>query len=201
MNKYQRAAKHIIDDLRKNQSLYSQATIDRALKALEGLKAKIEEVRQPVEIPENVDILYMLAGGKPQAFLDYARQVPVKEINDLARNPQALQNVLRQLQSKITLFPQQKDGIPQADLQSSNVYGYQYDPSSGSLKVRFQNGGIYEYDDVPPFIYKLFSDGAIPAKTEGENEYGAWWIGKRPSIGSSLNYLLKNGAYRYTKLN
>ena len=200
MNKYQRAAKTIINDLRKNKASYSEETIARALRVLEGLKIKMEEIAKPVAIPKATELLYILAGGKPQAFLDYARQVPDKAVNDLARNPQALQNVLRQLQSKLTITPESKDGIPHADLQSSNVYGYQYDPETGGLRFRFNSGAIYDYYDVPPSIYRLLSEGAIPAKTTGSNEYGTWWTGKKPSLGASASELLKNGPFNYRRV-
>jgi hypothetical protein len=200
MNKFQRQAKQIIDDLRRNQSSYDQSTIDRALNVLARLKEKIKEVEKPISIPKNVDLLYMLAGGKPQAFLDYMKQYPSDEIRDIARSPQQFQQIFNKLKSQVTPMPGQKDGIPQADLQSSNVYGYQYDPESGALKVRFQNGGIYEYDDVPPFIYNLFAKGSIPAKTDGYNEYGVWWEGKQPSLGASMYDLIRKGGFNYRKV-
>lgn len=153
-------------------------------------------------IPRGAEFLYVLAGGNPAAFANYVQQFPDASMNQLAKQPQELDAVLQQLQRRITL-PQGQviDGIPKAPLNSSNVYGYQYDPRQRMLRVRFNEGGVYEYDNVPPQIFKLFAQGAIPAKTNGRNRWGAWWRGKQPSSGASLNQLIKKGGFNYRKLN
>jgi hypothetical protein len=96
--------------------------------------------------------------------------------------------------------PAEQDSIPKADLNSSNIYGFSYDPKSKSLYVRFQGGNVYGYEGVPPQIFRVFQAGAIPAKTDGQNEYGSWWVGKRPSLGASFYELIKKGGYPYQKL-
>jgi hypothetical protein len=153
------------------------------------------------ERPQNVDQLYLLAGGNPEAFQSYLRNYPDARTNALGQSPLALHDAEENLKSRfgegINL---QADGIPHGPLMSSNIYGFQYDPDSGKLRVRFNEGGVYEYGSVPPDIYQAFEAGAIPAKTEGENQWGKWWRGKEPSAGSSFFELIKMGGFPYKKL-
>lgn len=168
---------------------------------IKNFLSKARAKLQAVQIPQGADLLYTLAGGNPQAFQSYLENFPNAALNKLASNPSALQNVLARLGSQVT-FPsgEVKDGVPKADLQSSNVYGFQYDPRSSKLRVRFQGGSVYDYDGVPPAIFKMFAAGAIPAKTNGGNRYGYYWVGKKPSLGASVNGLLKLGGFSYNKV-
>lgn len=153
-------------------------------------------------MPQGADLLWILSGGQPDAFINYARTFPDAALNALANNPQALASVLGRLEQQM---PQGErgsaDGIDRAPLDSSNIYGFQYDPKNGSLKVRFQSGAIYGYQGIPKQIYQIFANGAVPAKTEGQNEYGRWWIGKNPSLGAAFSALIKQGGYPYQRLN
>jgi hypothetical protein len=100
--------------------------------------------------------------------------------------------------------------VPQESLTqampSSNVEGFAYDDKTGKLLVRFlgkypnRNGPIYGYEGVPKQIFDLFQKGAVPARTNGKNKWGAWWKGKVPSIGASLYTLLKTQNYPYQRL-
>ena len=96
--------------------------------------------------------------------------------------------------------------VPQAQMPSSNVYGFNFDKGSGKLLVKFQGndglgqGPVYEYEGVPPIIFELFKKGAIPARTDGENKWGRWWKGKVPSLGASLYTLIKNGGFPYQRV-
>lgn len=63
-----------------------------------------------------------------------------------------------------------------------------------------QNGPVYGYEGVPKQIFNLFQKGAIPATTDGSNKWGSWWKGKTPSLGASLNALIKQGGYSYQRL-
>jgi hypothetical protein len=89
---------------------------------------------------------------------------------------------------------------------SSNVEGFAYDPKTNKLMVRFlgdypnKNGPIYSYDKVPPQIFDLLRQGAVPARSDGKNKWGKWWKGKTPSFGASVYTLIKNGGYNYRKL-
>lgn len=46
--------------------------------------------------------------------------------------------------------------IPLATVKSSNVSGLGFHPQSNTLAVRFANGGIYHYDDVPADVVAQF---------------------------------------------
>jgi hypothetical protein len=152
-------------------------------------------------MPQGADLLWILAGGQPDAFVNYARTFPDAALNALANNPQALASVLGRLEQQM---PQGErgsaDGIDRAPLDSSNIYGFQYDPKSGALKVRFQSGAVYGYQGVPKQIYQIFANGAVPAKTSGQNEHGRYWIGKNPSLGAAFSALIKQGGYPYQRL-
>ncbi len=92
------------------------------------------------------------------------------------------------------------DGIPHADLNSSNVWGANYDPKSGKMKVRFHGGSEYEYDGVPQAIFDAFIHGNADARTNGRNRYGRWWRGKNPSLGAALNQYIKAGGFNYRRI-
>lgn len=48
---------------------------------------------------------------------------------------------------------------------------------------------------------RFFSNGAVPAKTSGQNEHGRWWVGKNPSLGAAFSALIRQGGYQYERLN
>lgn len=89
---------------------------------------------------------------------------------------------------------------------SSVINAFKYDPKNGNLLVQFkgkfpnEEGSIYSYGGVSPQIFNVFKKGAVPAKTNGKNMFGSWWQGKNPSMGSSMNVLLKEMGFPYQKL-
>jgi len=89
---------------------------------------------------------------------------------------------------------------------SSNVEGFARDENTGKLYVRFlgkhpnRMGPVYEYSGVPDSMYNLFRQGAVPARTNGQNKWGKWWKGKTPSMGASVNVLLKQGGFNYRRV-
>jgi len=126
-------------------------------------------------------------------------------------------NFLQDLENKINTLKQQEpvEGLqptqpeePQLNQSgpSSNVDSFGYDDKTGKLMVRFlgdypnKEGPVYAYSGVPKEIYNLFQQGAVPARTNGQNKWGKWWKGKVPSLGASLFTLIKNGGYKYQKL-
>jgi hypothetical protein len=106
------------------------------------------------------------------------------------------------------LRAQQTPAIPPLDksMDSSVIEAFKYDPKRNKLFVQFKGkypnaeGHIYSYDNTPPEIFELFRRGAIPAKTKGFNRWGQWWRGKVPSMGSSMNVLLKGLGLPYQRL-
>ncbi|CAB4132619.1 KTSC domain containing protein [uncultured Caudovirales phage] len=102
--------------------------------------------------------------------------------------------------------PTQIPEIPSGEFPSSNVNGFKYDPKNKEMFVQFHGpypeaaGPIYKYSAVPKFIFDVISRGAVGPKTSGENRYHAWFRGVTPSLGASVNSLLKAGNFHYTRL-
>jgi len=204
-----------IQDVLQSGEVLSDEFQGQIAQELEGLTTRIDELRagagnEPPLPPANIeapfpagaDLLWILSGGQPEAFINYARTFPDAGLNALANNPNALARVLQRLELEIPRGERgSADGIDRAPLDSSNIYGFQYDPKTGGLKVRFQSGAIYGYQGVPKQIYQIFANGAVPAKTQGQNDYGRWWIGKNPSLGAAFSALIKQGGYPYQRLN
>lgn len=160
-----------------------------------------EQATVPLEIPQNAKLLWILSGGNPEVFHRYLSQFPGRGLLPIALDPNQFNRVTAQLQQQM---PQgqarEEDGIPKAPLQSSNIYGFVYDPESAQLFVRFNEGAIYKYGGVPPIIAQLFGVGAGTAKTTGRNKWGKFWPGKSPSMGAALNELIKRGGYPYSRV-
>lgn len=188
---------------------------DLLLQVIEKAQNQINELRQenqqPEELPPDVgappaihpdaQLLWILSGQQPQAFISYLRTFPTPGISQLLNNPAQLNATIEQLQS---MMPQGEppivDGIPHADLNSSNIWGATYDPKSGKMRVRFQGGSEYEYDGIPQNIFRAFIKGNASARTNGQNQYGRWWRGKNPSLGSAMHQYIKNGGFPYRRI-
>jgi len=105
-----------------------------------------------------------------------------------------------------SLQESQQQPILDESYPSSNVNSFGYNPETQQLYVKFQgdypqeNGPVYAYEGVPQVIFDLFQKGAVPARTDGENDWGSWFKGKVPSLGASLFTLIKNGGYPYQKI-
>jgi hypothetical protein len=167
---------------------------------IEQLKAS-QNIQAPARPPNDAQLLWVLAGQNPSTFMEYLSTYPSPATEALLNNEGLLQHTIAQLQ---TLMPRGQlpviGGIPRADLASSNIWGTKYDQRTGKMRVRFQGGSEYEYDGVPPGIYRAFSQGNASAKTNGKNRYGQWWINKSPSLGAAMNQYIKAGGYSYRKL-
>jgi len=155
--------------------------------------ARINALRSAQPIPAGAEQLWVLAGENPQAFQSYLQTVPNVALNQLSQELAQARNIEQRLADRITLpSGEQQDGIPRAPLTSSNIYGFAYNPRNSLLRVRFQGGAMYDYGGVPPAIFKIFREGAIPARTQGQNRYGRWWVGKRPSLGASFFNMIRD---------
>lgn len=184
------------------------------------LTDRIDEIQQdqvnqpepPQELPQNIPLetpisddirlLWILSGENEQSFIQYLNTFPSTSTQNLLRNPDELQRTIADLQQSMpgNQIPIVIDGIPNADLNSSNVYGYRYNPETGKLKVRFQGGSVYEYDKVPPNLFNAFKNGAASARTSGQNNYGRWWVGKNPSLGAAFWNYIRNAGFNYRRL-
>ena len=195
----------LIDYVEANGNTLNAATQKELAVFLQEVMGFINEYQQraPIEapVPQGTDLLWILAGGKPEAFVEYLNTFPDPAFKALLSNPSQLQQVIAELAQKIPEgINLEADGIQHAPLLSSNIYGFQYDPDKGELLVRFNNGGVYAYSGVPTGVFNIFQKGAVPAKTSGKNQYGEWWQGKMPSLGAAFYELIRNGGYPYQKL-
>ena len=156
----------------------------------------------PASAPSpDAQLLWILSGQQPQAFISYLRSFPTQNTQQLLNNPILLSSTIDHLNH---LMPPGQlpviDGIQHADLNSSNVWGASYDPISGRMRVRFQGGSEYEYDGIPRNIFNAFIKGNANARTTGRNRYGRWWVDKNPSLGAALNQYIKAGGFPYRRL-
>jgi hypothetical protein len=185
---------------------------------LEAATSRIDQLRsqqappsQPPQSPggalgappaPDVQLLWILSGQQEQPFLQYLQTYPTPATQALLANPPELTRVINFLNQMMPPGEQPSiHGIQHADLNSSNIWGTNYNPKKGKMRVRFQGGSEYEYDGVPANIYKAFTSGAAAAKTQGSNQYGAWWVGKNPSLGAAMNQYIKAGNFPYRRLN
>jgi len=178
-----------------------------------NVQAPTPQPEQPPELPPQepglgsppvgeIQLLWILAGQNEQAFLQYLTTYPSQITEALLRNPAELQRNIEFLQQMMPEGPNpaQADGIPHADLNSSNIYGFRYNPKNQKLKVRFQGGSVYEYDSVPGNVVNAFQNGSASARTNGQNQYGRWWEGKNPSLGAAFWNYIRNAGYDYRRL-
>lgn len=155
-------------------------------------------VNEPV--PPGAELLWVLSGSNIDAFVNYLHTIDDPDLNALLHNPDRLDQIIGQLHSQYPKGePAVANGIEHAPLNSSNIWGARQ-LKNGKVQVRFQGGSVYEYDGVPGQVFKAFMMGSVPAKTQGRNQYGAWWKGKQPSLGASFHELIKERGYNYRRL-
>lgn len=149
----------------------------------------------------SAQLMWILAGQNPEAFVSYLATYPDPELKSLLRNPSELERTINFLSQMMPQGEQPSTGgIQHAPINSSNIYGFRYNPKNGQLLVRFQSGSIYKYDGVPAPVFNAFSSGAVPAKTNGQNQWGRWWVGKIPSLGAAFYNLIRQAGYPYSRL-
>lgn len=188
--------------------------IDAATDEIDQLRAQLgeEETQQPEGSIEttpspSAQLMWILAGQKEDIFLEYLQTYPDPELRQLLNNPAALERTIDFLHEMMPSGRPEvsEEGIPHAEVNSSNVYGYDYDANTKKLKVKFQGNGrsgqgpVYEYDNVPGNVYKSFENMSRQATTDGQNQWGRWWVGK-PSLGASFYQLIRGGGYDYRRL-
>ena len=89
----------------------------------------------------------------------------------------------------------------QGDVVSSNVDSYKYNTNNGELILTFNDGSRYRYSGVDFTEYENIILGDAVCETEGENEFGSWFVGKTPSVGAAVwEYLIRKGV-KYERLN
>ena len=82
----------------------------------------------------------------------------------------------------------------QGSVNSSNVDSYKYNTNNGELILTFNDGSRYRYSGVDFIDYENIVLGDATCTTEGENEFGSWFVGKSPSVGAAVwDYLIDRG--------
>jgi len=202
MNELQEYLRQVAQFVRDNRNQLTPEQESRFAQILQNGFAKLDAMKAPPKPSNDATLLWILAGGNEDAFLNYLTQVGTPEAEQLLMNPEMLEQTLSQLNrfNPRVGVKDVENGIPISPLQSSNVYGSKYDPQEQKLRVRFQKGQVYEYDNVPPVIAKLFQSGAATAKTDGKNKFGEWWRGKNPSLGAATWKYLRGMNFPYQRV-
>lgn len=113
--------------------------------------------------------------------------------------------VIRQQEAPIEA-PSSKGNLPSSPYPSSNVNGFLYDPDTQELKVQFHGpypqaaGSVYSYTGVPKYLFDIIQKGSVGPKTSGSNRYHQWLRGITPSLGGTVNAILKAGGFPYQRL-
>jgi hypothetical protein len=82
-------------------------------------------------------------------------------------------------------------------IKSSNVWKFKFNDKTGELVVQFQDGSTYTYSNVALNDFEQFASGSGGVcKTEGENRWGSWEIGKTPSVGAAVWDILMKYSYK-----
>lgn len=77
---------------------------------------------------------------------------------------------------------------------SSNVDRVKYFEDERKLVVKFNDGSFYTYFDIDEKVFFSIIEGDATCRTEGENEFGEWFVGKSPSVGAAIwKYLIDKG--------
>lgn len=205
MNEFLALFERILQQLDENFDSLSEDEINAANAFLQEAVGFIQDQASAPSgappMPPGADLLWILSGGQPEVFVNYLGNFPNPELNQLVRNTPQLTQLIERLSREMPRGePAISDGVPHAPIQSSNIWGFRYDQKTGKLLVRFNSGSVYGYEGVPPYVFKIFESGAIPARTNGRNKFGRWWRGKTPSLGASFHQLVKLGGYPYQRL-
>ena len=82
---------------------------------------------------------------------------------------------------------------------SSNVDKMKYNDETKELVIKFNDGSYYTYFDVDFGQFMSIVEGQGVCITEGENEYGSWFVGKTPSVGAAVWEWLIDTGVRYER--
>ncbi len=141
-----------------------------------------------------------------EALIESGEHIPEEVFQEMTQL--ILQQMeLMQTQAEVSpIVATPKPALPASEHESSNVNGFMYDPKTQKLLVQFHgpypkaDGPIYSYGGVPKFIFDILERGAIGPKTSGRNRYHEWIRGVTPSLGGTLNALIKAGGFPFEKV-
>jgi hypothetical protein len=162
-----------------------------------------------VELQQLEEALREILAGLQEAI--QAREFLSEEFQEqIGQTIDALTNRIDELRSENPVEGLQPTSeTPQLEpgpFPSSNVNAFKYNPKTQQLFVKFHgkdsadSGPVYGYQNVPQNIYDVFAQGRVGPKTSGQNQYHRWIKGVTPSLGASLNALIKEGGYPYQRM-
>jgi len=72
------------------------------------------------------------------------------------------------------------------NLNSANVERILFNDETNELAIQFRGGGVYIYPNQSKDMFDSLVRGEGICRTEGENQWGSWFVGKTPSIGAAV---------------
>jgi len=94
-------------------------------------------------------------------------------------------------------FDISKWSIVRNNVDSSNVKRAAYNILNELLVLEFRSGEFYTYFDVPSTTFWQLINKEARATTDGENQWGSWYVGK-PSVGAGVWQFLRD-RFAYVK--
>lgn len=79
------------------------------------------------------------------------------------------------------------------NLNSANVDRILFNDETGELAIQFKEGDVYIYPNQTKLMFDSLVRGEGICRTEGENKWGSWFVGKTPSIGAAVYSKLVEG--------
>ena len=72
------------------------------------------------------------------------------------------------------------------NLNSANVDRILFNDETNELAIQFKEGDVYIYPNQSKEMFDSLVRGEGICRTEGENKWGSWFVGKTPSIGAAV---------------
>jgi hypothetical protein len=72
------------------------------------------------------------------------------------------------------------------NLDSANVDRILFNDETLELAIQFKEGDVYIYPNQSKEMFDSLVRGEGICRTEGENQWGSWFVGKTPSIGAAV---------------
>jgi len=82
---------------------------------------------------------------------------------------------------------------------SSNVKNIMYNDETKEMVIEFNSGEKYTYSNIDFSQFQRVFSGAGVCRTEGENKWGSWFVGKTPSVGAAVYQTLVLKGVPYIK--
>lgn len=147
---------------------------------------------------ETIELIRTLVQQVQDAQEDFSEE----ELSQIFATLERAVKFVESKQAKPPAIPE----VPDSPIESSNVNGMAFDAKSNKLFVQYHGpypnarGSVYAYENVSPFLLNILKRGAVGPKTSGKNQYHEWFRGVSPSLGGSVNAILKKGNFPYQKV-